>query len=62
MFVLVHPLTELQILGLAFWYFDFNSRGRVTHICISKLPTIGSDNGLSPDHAKLLSEPMPEYC
>ena len=22
--------------------------GRVTHICISKLPTIGSDNGLSP--------------
>ena len=23
--------------------------GRVTHICISKLTTIGSDNGLSPD-------------
>ena len=22
--------------------------GRVTHICVSKLPTIGSDNGLSP--------------
>ena len=22
--------------------------GRVTHICISKLPIIGSDNGLSP--------------
>ena len=23
-------------------------RGRVTHICVSKLNTIGSDNGLSP--------------
>ena len=23
--------------------------GRVTHLCVSKLPTIGSDNGLSPD-------------
>ena len=23
--------------------------GRVTHICVSKLTTIGSDNGLSPD-------------
>ena len=23
-------------------------RGRVTHICVSKLTTIGSDNGLSP--------------
>ena len=22
--------------------------GRVTHICVSRLPTIGSDNGLSP--------------
>ena len=24
------------------------NRGRVTHICLSKLTTIGSDNGLSP--------------
>ena len=24
--------------------------GRVTHICVSKLTIIGSDNGLSPDH------------
>ena len=23
--------------------------GRVTHICVSELTTIGSDNGLSPD-------------
>ena len=23
-------------------------RGRVTHICVSKLTIIGSDNGLSP--------------
>ena len=26
----------------------FKSSGRVTHICVSKLPIIGSDNGLSP--------------
>ena len=26
----------------------FNSLGRVTHICVSKLASIGSDNGLSP--------------
>ena len=32
---------EFQWLGLTHW-------GRVTHICVSKLTTIGSDNGLSP--------------
>ena len=35
--------------------------GRVTHICISKLAIIGSDNGLSPECAKPLSEPVLEY-
>ena len=36
--------------------------GRVTHICVSKLTIIGSDNGLSPAGAMPLSEPMLEYC
>ena len=34
--------------------------GRATHICVDKLTTIGSDNGLNG--AKPLSEPMVEYC
>ena len=34
--------------------------GRVTHICVSKLTTIGSDNGLSPGRTKSLSEPVLE--
>ena len=33
--------TELPLGGLTHW-------GRVTHICITKLTIIGSDNGLSP--------------
>ena len=28
--------------------------GRVTHICVSKLTTIGSDNGLSPDRRQAI--------
>ena len=29
--------------------------GRVTHICVSKLTTIGSDNGLSPDRRQAIT-------
>ena len=28
--------------------------GRMTHICVSKLNTIGSDNGLSPDRRQAI--------
>ena len=28
--------------------------GRVTHICVSKLTIIGSDNGLSPDRRQAI--------
>ena len=35
------PLQYFDIILLTHW-------GRVTHICVSKLTTIGSDNGLSP--------------
>ena len=38
--------------------FEFNSWGRVTHIWVSKLTSIGLDNGLSPNGAKPISEPM----
>ena len=34
-------ITNDGLVGLTHW-------GRVTHICVSKLTTIGSDNGLSP--------------
>ena len=35
--------------------------GRVTHICFSKLTTVGSDNDLLLAGAKPVSEPMREY-
>ena len=38
---LVQSLNDLLWLGLIHW-------GRVTHICVSKLTIIASDNGLSP--------------
>ena len=31
-----------------------NQWGRVTHICVSKLTVIGSDNGLSPDQRQAI--------
>ena len=37
--ILVYPLTH--------W-------GSVTHICVGKLPIIGSDNGLSPDRRQAI--------
>ena len=46
----------VTIISLTHW-------GRVTHICVSELTIIGSDNGLSPGvTTKPLSEPMMEYC
>ena len=32
--------------------------GRVTHICVSKLPSIGSDNGLSPGRRQAIIWPI----
>ena len=34
--------------GTSRWVLLFTHWGRVTHICVSKLTIIGSDNGLSP--------------
>ena len=39
---------QSHVLGLQ-WYSVLTNWCRVTHICISKLTIIGSDNGLSPD-------------
>ena len=33
---------------------DLTHWGRVTHICVSKLTIIGSDNGLSPDRRRAI--------
>ena len=38
--------TNFQFYRSTWW--DFTHWGRVTHICVGKLTTIGSDNGLSP--------------
>ena len=35
-------------MSLHFWMSSLTHWGRVTHICVSKLTIIGSDNGLSP--------------
>ena len=40
-FRVVYPLVSIFLFILTHW-------GRVTHICVSKLTIIGSDNGLSP--------------
>ena len=38
---------KIVILPLTYW-------GQVTHICVSKLTTIGSDNGLSPGRRQII--------
>ena len=43
----IYALVELVINCLTHW-------GQVTHICVSKLTIIGSDNGLSPDRLQAI--------
>ena len=46
--VLMPPIYRTECVGrLTHW-------GRVTHICVSKLTIIGSDNGLSPDRRQAI--------
>ena len=47
---------------VSFTWIQLTHWGRGTHICISKLTIIGSDNGLSPFRRQALSESMLEYC
>ena len=49
-----HILSKLNVMWWGIHYhrsarFFLTHRGRVTHICVSKITIIGSDNGLSPD-------------
>ena len=44
-FILQFNITNI---GYALCRFNLTHWGRVTHICVSKLTIIGSDNGLSP--------------
>ena len=50
-FTLIRPI--ITFLGLQYRKFLTHS-GRVTHICVSKLTIIGSDNGLSPDRRQAI--------
>ena len=45
--MLIEPIGINIIQTLTHW-------GRVTHICVSKLTIIGSDNGLSPDRRQAI--------
>ena len=50
LYIYRHPqacLFQYQDMSLTHW-------GRVTHICVSKLTIIGSDNGLSPNFSETL--------
>ena len=40
--------------GLRFLWITLTHWGRVTHICVSKLTIIGSDNGLSPERRQAI--------
>ena len=44
---LYHPSVWIFVMHFTHW-------GRVTHICVSKLTIIGSDNGLSPDRRQAI--------
>ena len=47
-----HPLTCYEMACAC--EFDLTHWGWVTHICVSKLTIVGSDNGLSPDRCQAI--------
>ena len=49
-----HPLLSCRVSPDLHCYFVLTHWGRVTHICVSELTTIGSDNGLSPGRRKAI--------
>ena len=53
-----HPIFASFLLGFVLLLHSFLSStycGRMTHICVSKLTTIGSDNGLPPRRQAIIS-------
>ena len=49
-----HNRHLIALEGLNMWGVLLTHWGRVTHICVSKLTIIGSDNGLSPDRRQAI--------
>ena len=49
----LQPRVSNSFVGRQKWL-PLTHRGRVTHICVSKLTIIGSDNGLSPDRRQAI--------
>ena len=51
-------MISLIIISISIWWWGrphaLTHWGRVTHICVSKLTTIGSDNGLSPSRRQAI--------
>ena len=45
---------EQSIAQTVYWFMELTHWGRVTHICISNLTIIGSDNGLSPGRCQAI--------
>ena len=45
---------SLELIVKHHGYFSLTQWGRVTHICVSKLTIIGSDNGLAPDRRQAI--------
>ena len=57
-FILKNSLYSHRNMFSCIYYYDFSRPlthwGRVTHICVSKQTSIGSDNGLSPDRRQAI--------
>ena len=50
----VPAMTLIETKRLLGWLIALSHCGRVTHICVSKLAIIGSNNGLSPDRRQAI--------
>ena len=53
-FILYHYHNDGEECHLSYMCFGLTHWGRVTHICVSKLTIIGSDNGLPPDRRQAI--------
>ena len=52
--IYIKPLRWLRMYELVTTKADLTHWGRLTHICVSKLTIIGSDNGLSPERRQAI--------
>ena len=56
----IPPYFVGETLTCLHWSFALTHWGQMTHICVSDLTSIGSNNGLSPGRRQAISEPMLE--